>query len=83
MPVRSLLLHSPYLQMSSRHPRHEPRVQTNLRLTQHARNVLAHLSETYGLSQADIVELLLRKAEQENTLTVLPANGHSRHYRAG
>lgn len=64
-------------------PRQEPRIQTNLRLTQHARNVLSHLSEVYGLSQADIVELLLRRAEKESTLTVLPANGSSRHYRAG
>lgn len=52
--------------------RPEPRVQTNLRLTAHARHVLARLSETYGLSNADIVELLLRRADKDDALLVLP-----------
>lgn len=48
-------------QMASQNPpRRDYKAQVNVRLTSLARNLLTHLARAKGISQADILEMLIR-----------------------
>lgn len=49
--------------------------QLNMRLTQHARNLLVRLASSRGVSQTDIVEMLIREeAERRGIVRISPAS---------